>query len=306
MGSGDDAMGHLKLTHLFVRASRLFPELALLIIAHSLGRIGYWFYRSERNLALRNLRLCYPNEPATVHKRIAIRSFQHTVLSALDLLRFANAQPDRWPPITVKNRERIAVALGGGRGVILVTGHYGNLGILPFALKGICASPSYLWHRPTRKVGWAIAQFRAYRDLYLKPKSGFQPLDSSISGAMKAVHLLKSGNVVIMGADLTWDSGIMPITFLGVPYNMSRVPASLSLNTNAPLLPVLTIRNRGGSYDVIVDDPIEHPPGLSRRDAERMVTETFGRILEQRVRSCPEQWCWTHRASWRAGTCATE
>jgi lauroyl/myristoyl acyltransferase len=235
-----------------------------------------------------------------MHKWIAIRSFEHAAVSALDLLRFVEAEPNRWPRITLKNRERITLALSGGRGAILITAHYGSMGIIPFALKGICADPGYLWHRPTRNVGWAIAQFRTYRDLYLKPRSGFHQLDSSMRGAMRAGHLLKSGNVVIMGADLTWGSGAMPITFLGVPYYMSRVPASLSLRINAPLLPVMTIRNSDGSYDVIVGEPIENPIWLSRREAERRMTEAFGLILERQVRSCPEQWCWTNRDSWRA------
>jgi KDO2-lipid IV(A) lauroyltransferase len=291
-------MNHLKFVQFLVRISSSFLRFVLVAIANSLGRIGYRLYRSERELALRNIRACYPSEPSSVHEQIAIRSFQHSVLSALDLVRFADEARSRWPPITVKNHERIAAALAKGRGVILITGHYGNLGALPFALAGICADPAYLWHRPTRKVGWAIAQFRSYRDLYVKPRTGFHRLESSIRGAIRAGHLLKCGNAVIMGADLTWGSGILPVTFLGVPYNMSRVPASLSLRTNAPLLPITTIRKRDGSYDVVVDEPIENPTAIPNRQAEQIMTETFARILELRVRSCPEQWSWTHRDSW--------
>lgn len=294
-------MSHLKFVHLLARTLRSLAESFPVLIASSLGQIGYWLYRSERELAIRNIRACYPNDSSSVHRHVAIRSFQHSVLSALDLLRFADEDRSQWPSIAVKNHERISAAVADGRGVILITAHYGNLSVLPFALKGICADPAYLWHRPTRKVGWAVARFRDYRDSTLRPRTGFHRLESSIRGAMRAIHLLKRGNAVIMGADLTWGSGTVPVRFLGVPYNMSRVPASLSLRTKAALLPITTIRKRDGSYDVVVDEPIENPTATSSRQAEQLMTEAFARILERRVRLCPEQWCWTHSDSWSTG-----
>lgn len=271
------------------------------MISSWLGALAYHLYSSERNLALRNVRSCFPTQPSSVHKQIAIRSFQHSILSSLDLLRFADDASTRWPLLTVKNHERIVSALAMGRGVILVAGHYGNLGILPFALKGLCPNPAYLWHRPTRKIGWAVAQFRDYKNSYLRPRTGFHQLDSSIRGLIRAGHLLKSGNAIIMAADLTWGSGVIPLSFLGVRYYMSRVPAAISLRTNAPLLPITTVRKPDGSYEVVVEDVIETPKAISNHNAEQIMTERFARILERYVRSCPEQWYWMHRESWLAG-----
>lgn len=288
--------------HILGKASGILPEFGRLIISSWLGVLAYQLYAPERNLALRNVRSCFPTQPSSVHKQITIRSFQHSILSSLDLLRFADDASARWPLLTVKNHERIVSALAMGRGVILITGHYGNLGTLPFALKGICPNPAYLWHRPTREIGWAVAQFRDYKNSYLKPRSGFHRLDSSIRGLIRAGHLLKSGNAVIMAADLTWGSGVIPLPFLGVRYYMSRVPAAISLRTNAPLLPIITVRKPDGSYDVVVEDVIENPKTISNHNAEQIMTERFARILERHVRSCPEQWSWMHRHSWLAGT----
>jgi KDO2-lipid IV(A) lauroyltransferase len=295
-------MSQNRFFHVLSKASGILPEFGRLTISSGLGAIGYQLYGAERNLALRNIRACFPSQSSSAHKQITIRSFQHTILSALDVLRFADDANARQPLFNVKNRERIVAALARGRGVILITGHYGNLGTLPFALKGICPNPAYLWHRPTREIAWAVAQFRHYKDSYLRPRSGFHRLDSSVRGLIKAGHLLKRGNAIIMAADLTWGSGVTPLSFLGVPYYMSRVPASISLRTNAPLLPIITVRKPDGSYDVVVEDPIETPGAISNRSAEQIMTERFARILERYVRSCPEQWCWVHRDSWLAGT----
>jgi lauroyl/myristoyl acyltransferase len=127
----------------------------------------------------------------------------HSILSTyhqcgFDVMRFAADESTHWPAITIDHMERIDAALSKGRGVILMTGHYGNPGILAFALKGMTSSSGFLWHKPTRRVSWVIAQFRRYRHAILAPKTGFEPLESSVRGLMKAGHLLKRRNLVIM------------------------------------------------------------------------------------------------------------
>lgn len=288
-------MNSLKLIHLLVRIVNRLPRRAVLRSALILGRLGYWVYGSQRELALQGIRACYPGNSHSLHKQIAIRAFQHMAVSAIELLRFSEGKLHTRPHIGVRNLHYITEALGKGSGVVLVTAHYGNVGILPFALEGISEDPAYIMRRATRRVGWVVAQFRAYREAYLKPKSSFHSLDSSIKGAVRAGHLLKRGNAVIVVADLTWGSGAISLPFLGFPYNMSRAPASLSILTGASLIPTLTSRNPDGTYEVVVGPPIEHPPNTSRRVAERIMMETFAKSLESFVISCPEQWFWMHR-----------
>jgi len=62
------------------------------------------------------------------------------------------------------------------------------------------------------------------------------------------------------------------------------------------LLPVITVRDRDGGYDIILEQPIERPLAVSLSDAERAMTETFARILDRYVDAAPEQWCWLQLA----------
>jgi len=288
-------MNRLQLTRLLIRASNGLPYFMALNAALMLGRLGYWIYRSERKQALKNIRACYPEEPHSTHTCIAMRAFQHMTVTAMELFRFSGDRSYADQVITVRNLHHVTEALDGERGVLLVSAHYGNLPLLPFAFEGICREPAYIMRWPTRKLGQIVAQFRAYRDAYLKPLSSFRSLNSSIGGAVSAGHLLKRGNAVIVVADLTWGSGAVPVTFLGVPHYMSRAPASLSLLTGASLIPAIISRNADGSYEVVVEPPIERPTGTSRRDAELAMTESFAKVLERRVKACPEQWFWMHR-----------
>lgn len=291
IGTGND-----KLILCLAKAFARIPDPAKHTVAVVLGRVGYYLYRKDRHLALKNVQTFFPNASAAIQQSIVIRSFQHMVQSALDLMRFAT-EATHWPTVTIKHKERMDAAVSKGRGVILITGHYGNLEILAFGLKNISPCPGLLSYKPTRKLGWVVDQFRLYRQAYrramLTPKTGFQLLESSVPGVMKAGHLLKRGNVVIMAADLIFGSGFIPVTFFNMPFRMSRVPASISLRTHALLLPVITVRRNDGQYDIIVEEPIKQPTSGSYREAELRMTETFGGILERYVESAPEQWCWT-------------
>lgn len=284
---------NVKVILCLARAFTRLPSAAIHSVANALGRVAYWLYCKERYRALRNVRTFYPNASASIQRSIVTRSFQHIVHIAFDLLRFAAEESGRWPTIRIKHLERLEAALGKGRGVVLITGHYGNFEILMFALKEISSDPTFLWHKPTRRIGWVVAQFRRYREAIVTRRTGFLPLESSVRGAMKAGHLLKRGNVVIMAADLIWGSGFLTVTFLNRPFRMSRVPASISLRTHASLLPVIAVRHRDGQYDIIVEEPIECPATVSHGDAERTMTQTFAQILARHVESAPEQWCWT-------------
>jgi Kdo2-lipid IVA lauroyltransferase/acyltransferase len=262
--------------------------------ADVLGHVAYWLYRKDRRLALKNVRTFYPNASASMQRSIVVRSFQHMMRSAFDLVPLAAEKATRWPALTIRHLERLDAALGKGQGVVLITGHYGNPEMLTLALRGRCSYPSFLY-KPTR-FSWVIDQFRLYRHTVLLLGSGFQSLESSARGVRKASRLLKRGSFVVMAADLTWGSGFIPVRFLNRTFRMSRVPASISLRTRAVLLPVITIRDHDGGYDIILEEPIEHPAAVSRSFAEREMTETFARILERYVDSAPEQWCWLQLA----------
>jgi Kdo2-lipid IVA lauroyltransferase/acyltransferase len=284
----------VKLILCFARIFTQLPSPTMHFVADVLGRVAYWLYRKDRRLALKNVRTFYPNASASMQRSIVVRSFQHVVRSVFDLMQLTAERATRRPALKIRHLERLDVALGKERGVVLITGHYGNPEILALALRGRCTSPGFLY-KPTR-FAWAIDQFRLYRETVLLRGSGFQPLESSARGVRKASRLLKHGSVVVMAADLTWSSGFIPVSFLNRTFRMSRVPASISLRTRALLLPVITVRNHDGGYDIILEEPIEHPAAVSRFDAEQTMTETFARILERYVDSAPEQWCWLQLA----------
>jgi len=218
-------------------------------------------------------------------------------LAAMDLLRAPEVNSEALRRVNITNKHYITDAVKEGKGVVIISAHFGNIGALPVAFDGISEHPAYIMRRPTRRVSCIISKARAYRDSYLKPRTTFESIDSSIAGAIRLAHLLKRGNVVIVLADLTWGSGGVPVDLFGIPYEMSRLPAKLAVKYRACLIPVITLRNADGTYEVVVKSPVESGQ-VSAQMAVHTMTKEFARILEPYIQMSPEQWCWTHQQGW--------
>jgi Kdo2-lipid IVA lauroyltransferase/acyltransferase len=263
-----------------------------------MGSIAFCINRASRKRAIDNVRTCFPYESYFYHRKIALKGFQHVALSAIDLLRMSETNSEVVRRINVTDKHYVLDALKEGKGVVIISAHFGNICMVPAAFDGISEHPAYISRRSARRVSWIIREARAYHDRYLKPRTTFRALESSVANAVKLAHFLKRGNVVIVFADLTYGSGTILVDLFGIPYEMSRLPASLASLNQASLIPVISVRNADGTYEVVVQPPIAKPNSPDRR-ARYAMTKEFAAILERYIRSNPGQWCWTHQQRWR-------
>jgi lauroyl/myristoyl acyltransferase len=285
-------------TRLLVKVVRVLPASLVFFAARMLGWIGFCFNRTSRKRAIDNVRTSLRYESHLYHKKIALKGFQHMVLLAVDLLRLPETNAEAIQRINVRNKHYVVDALKEGNGVVIISAHFGNICMLPPAFDGLSEHPAYISRRSARRVGWILREARAYHDRCLQPRTTFDALESSPANAVKLSHFLKQGNVVIVFADLTFGSGTVLVDLFGSPYEMSRLPASLAILNGAPLIPAMTHRNVDGSYEVVVEPPIEKSKSTDHT-ARYEMTKDFAAILERYVRSSPEQWCWTHQQRWQ-------
>jgi KDO2-lipid IV(A) lauroyltransferase len=264
-----------------------------------LGRAGYCAYGSERRLALWNLEHCYGLQSDAWRRQAATAFFEHLVTSAYEVFHAVSRPAAMERLITIEHADRLTEAVQHGKGVIAVSGHFGNFALLPFILRSASPDPAFIARASKRKVGPLVQAARAYYRETLKPMAGMRVLPSSLGGVRSAAQLLRQGDLLLVFADLTWGMGELPVRFLGVEHRASRAPASLALRTGAALLPMTIVRRRDGSHCLTIEEPIAPPAtGIPGRDAERDITECFMRVLEAQVQEQPEQWYWLHR-SWR-------
>lgn len=177
--------------------------------------------------------------------------------------------------------EPILAAQKQGRGVILISGHFGNHDIARavLAARGMNVAALY---RP---------QSNRYFDKHFAAtiRAISEPLFArGRRGVAEMVMHLKQGGMVGMLIDQAFLSGA-PLQFLGQRAMTSLSAAEMALKYNCLLVPVYGIRKADGlHFDLLVEAPLPHTNAAA-------MTQALNDSLAAQVREHPEQWFWIHR-----------
>lgn len=177
--------------------------------------------------------------------------------------------------------DQVMEAQRAGRGVILVSGHFGNHDIA----RAVLASrgmPVGALYRPQRNPYFDrhfAATIRAISEpLFARGRRGLSEL----------VTHLRRGGMLGMLIDQHMSHGA-PLTFLGHRALTALSAADLALKYNCLLVPVYGIRHADGlHFDLVVEPAIPH-------STAREMTQALNNSLEAQVRAHPGQWFWVHR-----------
>ena len=172
-------------------------------------------------------------------------------------------------------------ALRTGRGVICVSGHFGNYDVSRSALiqRGFDVGSLY---RPMNN--------RLFNARYEQSISsvGGSMFPRGRRGFAQMVKHLRDGNLLALLVDQHMDRGAR-LTFFGQPAYTAASAAQMALKYDAIFVPVYAIRHADGiNFTVEVEAPIPHTD-------ENTMMQAANDSLEAQVRRHPEQWLWTHR-----------
>jgi KDO2-lipid IV(A) lauroyltransferase len=174
-----------------------------------------------------------------------------------------------------------------GKGVIIVTGHFGNWEIMPITLK--------IKGYPGAVVGRRI-YFEKY-DRYLNSLRAYHGVNIIYrdESPRKILKIIRSGGIVGIVADQDVDSveGVF-VDFLGREAYTPAGPAALAKVTGAALIPAFMIR-QGSKHRLIFDRPIELVD-TGDKDKDLITnTQAWSDVVASYIRKYPDQWVWMHR-----------
>lgn len=184
----------------------------------------------------------------------------------------------------VRGRENLEAGLAMGRGVVLMTGHFGN-----FELLGAWLGKSY----PVDFVVKPLSNPHSERWLTARRTAcGVGSL--STHGSLKRVfQSLRAGHCVAMLADQDARRAGVFVPFMGRLASTPVGPARLAIATGAPIVMGFQVRLPDGRHVLELE-----PPFLAGPDdagAVERVSAWHTARLESWVRRVPHQWFWLHR-----------
>ncbi len=175
--------------------------------------------------------------------------------------------------------------------IIITTAHYGNWEVAGTACAEITRIPltSFMRNFDNPLIGKLILNHRASSIHNLVDKhEGIRPI-------LKALNQKRTITVLI-DQHASTNEGVV-CEFFGHPACIHMTPALLHLKTGIPIVPEITRRLPGGTFDFefIVTDPIIYKPTGNKEHDVKVVTQMCISALEKMIRKDPVQWMWSPR-----------
>jgi KDO2-lipid IV(A) lauroyltransferase len=264
------------------------------------SRGARWLYRLlpfRRQVVLENLRRVYATADDDEIERLAQAHYGHLGRLLLEFLWFPWLSPARRIAMArVENLDALLAAHAQGKGVLILTGHFGNFEVATVA--GMAQFPQahgrlHFVRRPLKPEWLDRLVTRRFRE------AGFGVLPKR--GGLEAIlDRLGAGDLIVFPFDQHSGrkEGVL-VDFFGHPAGTFRSLAVIALNTGAPVVPASSWRESDGQHVLRFEAaiaPIEH---ADTNEAIRLNTRAYNRALERMIVRRPEQWWWVHRR-WRA------
>src|SRR5271167_2981610 len=255
-----------------------------------IGGLVYHLHPRLRRVGLRNLQLAFPKKSKKERRKI----LRGVYVSLGRLL----GEACLFPRYTRANASQVAVYQGFenfevaeklGKGVLLLTGHFGGWEIGSF-FHALMGHPMQIVVRPLDNP-YVDALVARYRGLHGNTMIGKQEFARGLITAMR-----DSGTVVIlMDTNMTPPQGVF-VPFFGIPACTASGMARVALHTGAAVVPAFTIWDPVLRKYRVEFDPALELVRTGNDEADAVAnTALLTKVIEQYVRRYPDQWLWVHR-----------
>jgi KDO2-lipid IV(A) lauroyltransferase len=258
-------------------------------IGENLGQLGYKPLGIRKRVVERQIAAAFPELSARAVKDLARESYRHLGRSSIETALLPSIGRDGLVDLveTVEGWEHVEQTIARGKGLILVSGHFGNweLGGAYIAARGV----------PLDAIvrGMANPLFDAWLN------KGREELGITVVHDSEAVRrtprALNAGRAVGFIADqgvLGLASTFVP--FFGRPAKTPRGAAVFALRFEVPVIFVVAPRKPNGRYRIVFERVEIAPTGNRDKDVDAIVAR-YTELLEKWVRVAPEQYFWQHR-----------
>jgi KDO2-lipid IV(A) lauroyltransferase len=255
--------------------------------------LAWWFSsRRRREGAIDNLRQSFGGRYSEAElRRIARRSYEHFAQLYTVELALTPRIINKWSWARYVELHQLGPALRellSERGVIMVTGHFGNYELLGLTICRL-GIPLVAVMRPLDNplVNRYLLEAREAGGLSLLYKKGATRSAEAILAA--------GGTLCFIGDQDAGRKGIF-VDFFGRPASTYKSIGLLAMQQRVPIIVGAATRvGRGFRYRIAVQRIIQPEEWDDCDDPLRWITQTFSHALEDAIRQAPEQYLWAHR-----------
>jgi len=268
---------------------QLLPLTVVRRMGRGLGRFVYTRIGHRRDVTLNNLRRAFPERPDVELVQVARGAFENIGISLLELLWFPRMTREQvLKEVRFDKPDIVRNAFNKGKGVIILTAHFGNWELLGQAMTVYFGYP-FSGLAKTQSNRLVNERINRRRKLF---GTKVIPMETSLRELLRA---LGDGEMVAIAADQAAPKENVPMEFFGTSVPTHTGPSVLSLKMGSPIVASFAVRSADGSYDAhLIEVPSEDLKGPSDENVIEL-TRRHVKITENIIRQYPDQWLWMHK-----------
>lgn len=270
---------------------KVIPTRYLYDFACGIGVLGYTLVGKLRKIALDSLKTAFGNEKSPEELReIARDCFVFLAKSAIELM-FLMDRPDLLKKrVDFAQEENLKAALARGKGVILVSAHFGNFPLMmaKLSLEGYPVSGIMRPMHDERAEKFFLKKrdSMGVKTIYSQPRSVC---------VQNTLNTLRQNELVFIPIDQNFGTGGVFVNFFGKKAATATGPAVLARRTQAAILPCFIIRQKDDRHKIIFEPAIELAENANQKEAVIINIQRLTDVIERYIRNYPAEWGWIHR-----------
>jgi KDO2-lipid IV(A) lauroyltransferase len=260
-------------------------------MAKSAGEFFYKRVPIRRQVALANLKLCFPQKDMSELEDILKKAYVNIATVFFEFLYFPKFTKEKLEELVEfpdEARRLIESALERGRGLILISGHFSNWELVALAVGAFSPKRFLIIVHPfhNRSVDRLANKYRGLLG------NTTVPMANSVRASLST--LSKNGIVALL-ADQSAAKESPPARFFEMEVPTFQGPSSFAFRTGAAVQVGFLIRKSDGTYrlDLREVDYSDLKDG-SEKDVMEL-TQRHVNILEEYIQRFPECWLWFHK-----------
>lgn len=279
-----------RLTHIIARCMSHIPLPLGQFLGRMLGTAVSMIPTLRTSIVLENIQRAFKGTERGAHpRRLMQKIFMHFGQMCFEvphILKMTSENLERF--VVFQGEENFTSAEKKGKGVFILTAHFGNWELMSAALS-IRLHNSAVVVRPI--------DFHPFERFMLDLRTRFGaeiiPKQKAMRRLLKAMRNRKIVGI-LLDQNVDWYEGVF-VNFLGKRACTNKGLALLALKTEAPVVPIFSVRQKDGRFRIIFEPEINlvRTGGKIKNIEEN--TALFTSVIEKYIHRYPDHWFWFHR-----------
>lgn len=261
-------------------------------IGKLIGNVLILLSSKRRKITYNNISNAFPNKTKYEINIIMRNSYQNLGITLVELLYLKNISEDEVSSLVeFENFSLIGEKLKSGKGILFLSGHYGNWELLAFSA-GLFTRNEHekelsivVKPQKNKRLNLVLNQYRS--------KFG-NKLISSRNSAANIIKKIRNNELVAIVADQkAVKNRDIYIDFLGRKSLTYIAPAKLAIKYNVPVIYGIIERQDNNKYKAKLYE-VEYEDIKDEPNAVELLTIRQSNVLENQIITNPNQWAWQH------------